>query len=515
MSTPRRPLLIAGAVLALAASSGLVAAAHYAGDSVGSVFGEPATLEAQETARTIQILAGPLTLVCPAAPSLADQVVDVDDEFAQESQSPEEVISVASFPRGTQPAGEAREGLFGGPLERIPGGGESPHISWDTGLHDPLLLTAEPVGDETALASGTRTWVLPGGDLRSFVASPCLPGAGEMWLVGGSGVVGHSSVLELVNPTPTVATVAVELYGPLGRVDAPLLESITLAPGERESVRLEGSAAGVERLAARVTSSGADVVASVMDSGIDGLTPLGVDVVIPTLPPATSQLIPGVTLTAPLDDDGNQSPSGTTGASAVRVVNPGEEPTVVTLTLLGADGEVTIPGAENVMVDPGAVYDFSLAGLPAGDYAVQVEAALPVVVGAMLQRGSEEFDQTWIPAVGGAELLSGVVGGADRMLISAREDTRVTVTGWDSDGVLRSEETLPVEAGSTIAIPLESGGTEAPMGEPGGIHAVTVSSDAPVVGAAVYEALEGALFSVLPLTPDANDDHSLTLSVRN
>lgn len=487
-------ILRAASALILVGALGALAAV---GDQA-RISGEVA---ADAVTHTVQIPAGLSTLICPAAPVLPDTVVDVDDEFAQVTDEAITRLETISFPRGTD-AAEAVRGTIGETLVPLRAQG-SLRTADGENSDEVSVLTVQPVGDEAGLASGTGFWRVDGGDLRSVSAAPCLAPRADIWLVGGSGELGHSSELTLTNPGLTPATVSVELYGPLGPIDAPLLQSIVVAPGRSTEILLEAHAVDVHDLAAHVTATGAEIVATIAHSAIDGITPQGFDVVTPSTAPTTSLVVPALALTDALTEEGAPAPAATADGSAVRIVNPANESARVTLRLLGDEGPIEIPGGADVEISPGAVFEISLSGLPAGDAALLIDSDVAVTAGVVLERGIDARDHTWIPALAPTALATGSVTGADRLVVSAPEAAEVTVRLWNADGMRAGEETLELAAGTSVSVPLR------------GAAAVELSADTPVLAAAVYEALEGGLLSVLPLTPDANESHTVAIRLVN
>ena len=485
------------AVTGLVLAGGLVALV-----SAGGALDIPGQVAAETAVRTIQVPAGASTMVCAGAPAVADAGVNVDGEFAQESADSEATLQAITFPREAQPPAQAELAPAGDgatPLDRL---GELA-VAIGVNEPEPSVLTTQPFAVEAGLAAGASIWRAVSGDLRSISASACQEPSSDLWLVGGSGELGHSSTLTISNPSLTPATVSVELHGPLGRIDAPLLNVLVVAPGSSLSVLLEAHAADVSALAAHVTSTGADVVATIAHASIDGITPRGFDIATPSAAPTTQLLIPGVALTASLTDQGASSPSATSPGSAVRIVNPSDEVAIMSLVLVGPDGETSIPGADAVTISPGAVFEVSLSGLPEGDFAVRIDSDTAVTAGALLQRGDAERDLTWVPAVTPVALAIGAVEGMERLVITAREDSEVTVRTWDARGEPLGERVIHVAAGTTVDV------------NGAGVAAVELVSSAPVVAAAVYEELDGALLSVMPLTADANEQHAVDVLVLN
>ncbi len=467
----------------LRASSAVVLLAGAAGAALAATaYPPPGPADPVDLVRQIQVPATALHLACPSEPALPETGVVQDQDFQREQADAVARLAVASFPReGTAGSGVLRldatevplagDGALVAALDRFPG------ASW---------ARVEPVGARAALAAGAIWWRADAGDLRALVVAPCAPPASETWLVGGATDVGSSARLELVNPGPTTATVTVQAWGPTGAVDLPLLTAVPVAAGTSQTVLLEANAAGIERMALRVVARGGQVGAAVLDSALDGLTPRGVDVVTPTLAPATELLLPGVSL----------AEASEPGADFVRILNPGEAAATVSVDLLTADGAVALAGAEAVTVDAQAVFDISLAGLPAGDHAVRVRSDLPVAAAAQVGRAADgALERAWAvstPALRAGALL--IPGGATGRLVLANDgaaDAVVRLTGWEEDGAPGATRDVTVPAGATAAV--ETGTVVLDASEP--VHAAVVLE---------AEAPDGTLVGVLPASPDAD-----------
>jgi hypothetical protein len=277
-------------------------------------------------------------------------------------------------------------GIVGGLLQaRSPGAAvvESPA----TGAATPPLL------------AGVQSTIAVGGDLRGLATTTCVAASSDTWLVGGATTTGHRLRLLLANPAATTAVVDVAVHGPEGPVRAPSGEGIDVAPRSSRAVFVDAMAPDLDRVAVHVSARAGRVQATLHSSVLRGLTPGGTDDVPPAAPPSRRLVVPGIAVAAgaasddvtPEDDDesdGEERPvTGRPGASAVRVAVPGAEEAVVSVRLLGPEGEVRTrrPAATNV--PGGGVVDIPLTGLPAAVYSAVVTADVPVVAGALVGRG--------------------------------------------------------------------------------------------------------------------------------
>jgi hypothetical protein len=307
--------------------------------------------------------------------------------------------------------------------------------------------------------------------------------------VGGSTALESSAALVVVNPGATAADVTVEVWGPAGPVDLAGGASALVAPGEQRTLVLPGVAAEQRRLVVHVTSAGGQVAAYLQDSLLDGFTPRGTDLVTAGSAPATTQVVPGIAVSG--------SGVDSVDAGALRLMAPDADGTV-SVRLLGADGDVVLPGAEAVDLAAGEVTDVSLGGLAAGTYTAVVEADVPVVASAMITRTGTpgeldeqpRLERAWAAATpSGSGVAAVPQGTAATLALGAvptgrtptpepsatptpeptqgqvpdpTEDTEpqgpsvtVTVRGYGADGLV-GEEQVPVGVGSTVAFPVAS-----------------------------------------------------------
>lgn len=244
--------------------------------------------------------------------------------------------------------------------------------------------------------AAAQEWRLDAKDLRGLVSAPCGIGATDQWLLAGGAAPGRQERLVLTNPGANPVIAEVTVHGAAGVLGDPVVE--TVAPGARVSTLLDARYGEEERPAVHVTTDGAGVHATLTDTWIAGSTPLGADTVGTSDAPSRVQVVPGVVLG--------------TGPSTVRVVAPGEQGAVVRVDVIGRDGFAEPTGTTVVSVDPGAVAELPITGLPEGAYTVVLRSDVPVV-GSVLTRvgdGSTPGELAWaasaptVDAVGGAAL---------------------------------------------------------------------------------------------------------------
>ena len=386
------------------------------------------------------------------------------------------------------------------------------------------ILTLTPADGRVANAVGSVTTLTKSGDLRGLTAAPCTQPSAMSWIVGGSIAAGSSAELRLVNPGVTPATAKVTLYGSIGRLSLPSNGEITVPAGGSSSLALETKGSQDPRIAVSVEADGGSVVPTLVTESLDGETPAGTDVITPGASPATDLVIPGVEIVEPAAQ--GEVPEAKTGADssdapAVRIVNPGQAPATVSVTMLGKDGARPLSGAQSVTIDAGSVFDIQLAGVPAGTYGVQVTSSTPVGAAVRMVRSGAEYpqrskalihDQAWaqagLPGAADSGLLAVPRGSSLSSAVTVANSgatTSVTLSSldgsWSQDVKVAKGGSVVVEVPAKVAaVRLSTGNQESSSGTSrtsSGLAAATI------VTAQAGGDMDGTLISTVPAQPDA------------
>ena len=457
--------------------------------------------------------------VCAGPPRLATAAAGEDltyDEFDPEGSGTASLLGALSLAvDGLPPADSRLVDVGGDEVEDLAFHGDARL----TVLDDPaeaLVLRAAPTGDRNALATGTTVSTSTSGDLRGLSATTCQSPAAGAWLVGGSTEPGNSAQLVLTNAGETAATVTLDAWGSTGPIATDSVGAVLVPPHSQRVVLLEAVVPGEPRLAVQLDVTGGEVAATLQDSRLRGLVPAGTDIITPGASPSSELVVPGLVLgeSSPQDED----------PAVVRVVNPGEVEARVAVELLGPEGPLPVPGAEDLVLDPGVVIDVSLAGLPAGAWNARVTADVPVTAAAMLTStgtpadgDAAPVDRAWVPATtafaSGLAAVPGLddpVGRAQLVLANpASEAVGATVTPVLADGTLAEPVDLDLVArgSATLQVGDLADGT---------VVALEVSGDdGAEVHGAVYllgGAPDGTLLAVLPVPQDSHAALSVTLA---
>ena len=466
--TAARELLtgFVSAVAIIAAAGGIVAAASFAPQPAGSR-SIPATLASVPAGASVGVCQGPARL-------LEGTEAGTDPQFSPESATATSVVSgaVLSAPGGVLP-GSLLSAINGTPAVEIAKGGGQPAqeagpqdvkagVLNGHGVGGATVLSAEALAGQKPSAGGVMKYTATDGDLQGSAAANCQPPANDLWLSGASTTVGRSSVLILSNASSTPATVSLELFGNKGQIQAPGSRGLLVAPGTTRSVVLAGLAPGEAQLSVHVRSAGGPVAAAIQQSVLRGLTPGGVDFIVPGAAPAARQVMTGLDIQ---DSGGIAEMTGNSGfgdaGPALAITVPGPSDAVVEVKLFGRDGQKSLPGGGVVTAKAASVTEISLAGVPAGQYTVSTSSDVSYVASARVTRGvkSEQASDVAWAASGtrlGSQHVVPVPKGAERTLVLGVLENRATISyaPVTADGRIRTAATADVAGGTTTSIKL-------------------------------------------------------------
>ena len=246
-------------------------------------------------------------------------------------------------------------------------------------------------------------------------AAACGSPAASQWLIGGSTATGRSSIIVLANPSQQPTTVRLEVFGAEGPVDSAATSAITIEPESATAIDLASLSVDNPSPAVLVRSEGSAVSAFMQHSIIRGLEPGGIDTIAGQPAATTDQTFVGVPLSgrtsANVDADGSDVQPTLRLASA--------EDTVASI-------EFSSPGISPTTTDvpltAGTVIDLNLAGLPEGDYTIDIQSDAPVAAGvrSLPTEGSVAADFVWMApsrTIDGAVTVDARPRGHDRELV--------------------------------------------------------------------------------------------------
>lgn len=464
----------------------------------------PATPAALNTgAAPAALSAATAQYVCPAAPRLpsgADEATDVDFSPLSSDASTEATVSLFSDLAGRLPGSTLRPATtagdaHGGPEAAAASGEElttsqpddiqqgAPATSGadgvavrDAGAHRvgasggeqglPSVVTVEPLGGQAGLGSAIAAYSASDGDLTGLDVSACTVPSHQQRLTGATTTLGSTAILVLTNPSASAATVDLRLFGAEGIIDSPGTSGLVLGPDQTRSFVLGGLAPNEENLAVEVRSSGGAVSASIQQHRLFGVMPGGVDIITPNADASQRQVVPGVSSPGADALEELNSQDDVDVAPAVQIAATGSA-TTAEVTALGPDGPASLGSGSVVELAANGTGSVDLSNLPAGEYAIVVEADAPVIATARSVSGAaeESVDMALTPSASELafdQLVSLPSHGTSQLVVYGSAAGTIEYQLVDESGSLGETQQQEVAEGDSVTLDLDE--VDAPAG---------------------------------------------------
>ena len=315
---------------------------------------------------------------------------------------PTAVPPTAVPPPAASPATRAAPGALAAArlpaTPRTPTPGPDLQADLQADLRGAAAVVVRGTGSSAVGLTGEQSTLVTRGDLRGLASVTCTAPVADSWLVGGGGDEGRRGRLVLANPAATPVDVRVDVLSADGPVPTTAGSAVAVPARSRVVLLLDALAPGVTAPVVHVRATGGAVAATLHDAALAGTTPRGTDDVAPAAAPARTVLVPGLTIN---------------GRALLRIAAPGAAEAVGRVRLLGPAGPVDPPGGAAVRVPAGGTLDVDLGDLPAGTYAAEVSADVPVVAGAMVERSNGAGGPADVAWLAGARPLRTLTGIAD------------------------------------------------------------------------------------------------------
>jgi hypothetical protein len=245
----------------------------------------------------------------------------------------------------------------------------------------PQLLSAPPAasGSTPTLVAGAQSEAVSTDEFFGLASAECTAPSASTWLAGGSTTVGRTTLLLLANPTDVASVVSLQIFGETGRIAAPGMDGIVVAAGAQRVLSLAGFAPNVASPVVHVQSTGGQIVASLEQTTVRGLTPGGVDFVAGSPQPARTTILPGVVVSGTAAMTALQGQSGYDDlGTTLRIYLPSAKAVTASVRILAENGSV-VGKPVQAQLQPGTVTEFPLSQLSDGSYTAVVTAKAPVV----------------------------------------------------------------------------------------------------------------------------------------
>ena len=174
-----------------------------------------------------------------------------------------------------------------------------PRVVGSSAVDAVTVLSADAQANRQASAGAVMSYTAGDGDLRGSAAAACQQPANDLWLVGANTALGRTAVLNLSNRLQHAGH---GQPGPLrcqGPDPGPGKPWTPGGPGQHPLRHPRRPGPGQQRLGVRVRSAGGPVAAVIQQSVLRGLTPGGVDFIVPGTAPAVRQVVTGVDIQDP------------------------------------------------------------------------------------------------------------------------------------------------------------------------------------------------------------------------
>lgn len=370
------------------------------------------------------------------------------------------------------------------------------------GSSPPVAYRAEP--GEALFAAQSVT--IANDRLRGVSAGTCTTPRTEQWLVGGATTLGITTTLDLANPGEVPATVQITVFDEDGEVPAVETAGVIVAPGDTQTVSLNGYAPERERIAVRVLSTGSPVSARLGVAQVRDITPFAVSGTTAQARPETRLVIGGVANVNPVIEGPKDGDEGDPFPVVINALAPGEEVANVSAIALDEEGEATPVG--EVTLEPGVLGQISVPVWPSDAHAVMLESSAPIVAGVRANVTEGELhDNEWLAPssiVSAATPATATVVSGGRLVLMnpGNEAISVTMASPAARGEEESDENDPV----TIELPPRSAVIRVVSGE------VELTSTGEF--AAAVRILAGANFAGYPVLVPEQGDGALTVYPR-
>jgi Family of unknown function (DUF5719) len=361
----------------------------------------------------------------------------------------------------------------------------------------PQLLTAPAsTGSAPTLLSGALSQSVSTDEFSGLASAACTTATGDVWLDGGATTVGRTTLLLLANPSDVPAVVSMQIYGEDGAVTAPGMTGIAVPAGGQRVLSLAGFATNLASPVVHVESTGGQIVATLEQSTVRGLTPGGIDFVGAQAQPSATTVIPGVVLAG---TEAVQSQLGQSGfddlETTLRVYVPGTKAVTAAVTIVPENGTV-VGKPIQTKLQPGIVTDLPLDELSEGSYTIIVTAKVPLVASVRASTaGSSTVDAAtdfaWLtaaPLLSSNTMVSIPTGMTPVLHLENPTAEKETVTLHQQGG---TDLKATVPAHSATAMPVTPGASYTMSGFTGLYAAVSGVTDGGVTGFVVSPSARG------------------------
>lgn len=203
-------------------------------------------------------------------------------------------------------------------------------------------------------------------------STSCMTPAADLWFLGASSDIGRQSGLVLVNPDNTSVQVDVDVFNSDGPVDSTRTHGIVIPSHSATALSMSSLAPASKVLAVHVAARAGRIAASMTDTALNGLIPMGTDWLPVAAPPGTTIYVPGV--------------YGGAGVRTLSLFSPSGLDTTVGVKFLTATGSFKPAGLSSIDLPAGKVIEVDItSALRNQPVTIELTAGQSVVAGVRQQ----------------------------------------------------------------------------------------------------------------------------------
>ena len=296
-------------------------------------------------------------------------------------------------------------------------------------------LVAEGDNQSTGLLSVIQSQGVSRDRALGLMASTCSQPSFSGWFISGAAALGQETVLLLSNPSESETLVSLQFLVPGGKVS----KQVSLAAGQTEVLPVSSVIFQEPVFALRFETSGVPISVAMQQRATAGLSTRGVDLQLPSLAPATDNLITGLSVRS----EGFEKP-------VLRLFNFEDTATEAVITAVASNNVVVL----RQQVQPEGFAEIEL-DLTDGDYLVRVESSTPLSVGIRNTILKPVVDFSWLTqSTQFTDLTLPIPSYKTRLHVANFGSTALIVNLEITSGIRVEYQSFEIDSLSQVSLPI-------------------------------------------------------------
>ena len=296
-------------------------------------------------------------------------------------------------------------------------------------------LVAEGDNQSTGLLSVIQSQGVSRDRALGLMASTCSQPSFSGWFISGAAALGQETVLLLSNPSESETLVSLQFLVPGGKIS----KQVSLAAGQTEVLPVSSVIFQEPVFALRFETSGVPISVAMQQRATAGLSTRGVDLQLPSLAPATDNLITGLSVRS----EGFEKP-------VLRLFNFEDIATEAVITAVASNNVVVL----RQQVQPGGFAEIEL-DLTDGDYLVRVESSTPLSVGIRNTILKPVVDFSWLTqSTQFTDLTLPIPSYKTRLHVANFGSTALIVNLEITSGIRVEYQSFEIDSLSQVSLPI-------------------------------------------------------------